>query len=103
MFDQIVAIVEIGQVSTQHLNDVFALVSIDCDLYESTASVLEHLLGKKTYSDGYAGFFDDWYCNRGSPEFGKQRAWAEYTARYKIRFADWGPYLVVGRKFILYA
>src|SRR5262245_4940877 len=30
----------------------FALVSIDCDLYESTASVLEYLLGKQTYSDG---------------------------------------------------
>ena len=57
----------------------FALVSIDCDLYESTASVLEYLLGKQTYSDGCAVFFDDWYCNRGSPEFGEQKAWAEYT------------------------
>lgn len=68
----------------------FALVSIDCDLYESTSSVLEHLLGKKTYSDGCAVFFDDWYCNRGSPEFGEQRAWADYTTRYKTRFTDWG-------------
>ena len=80
----------------------FAVVSIDCDLYESTASVLEYLLGRQTYSDGCAVFFDDWYCNRGSPEFGEQKAWADYTAKYNIRFTDWGPYSVVGRKFILH-
>ena len=80
----------------------FAVVSVDCDLYESTASVLEYLLGKQTYSDGCVVFFDDWYCNRGSPEFGEQKAWADYTAKYKIRFTDWGPYSVVGRKFILH-
>jgi O-methyltransferase len=80
----------------------FAVVSVDCDLYESTASVLEYLLGRQTYSDGCVVFFDDWYCNRGSPEFGEQKAWADYTARYNIRFTDWGPYSVVGRKFILH-
>jgi hypothetical protein len=80
----------------------FALVSIDCDLYESTASVLEYLLGKRTYSDGCAVFFDDWYCNRGSPRFGEQKAWAEYTRKYNVEFTDWGPYSVVGRKFILH-
>jgi hypothetical protein len=80
----------------------FAVVSVDCDLYESTASVLEYLLGKQTYSDGCAVFFDDWYCNRGSPDFGEQKAWADYTAKYKVRFTDWGPYSIVGRKFILH-
>jgi hypothetical protein len=80
----------------------FAVVSIDCDLYESTAGVLEYLLGRQTYSDGCAVFFDDWYCNRGSPQFGEQKAWADYTAKYNIRFTDWGPYSVVGRKFILH-
>jgi hypothetical protein len=80
----------------------FAVVSIDCDLYESTASVLEYLLGKQTYSDGCAVFFDDWYCNRGSPDFGEQKAWADYTAKFKVRFTDWGPYSIVGRKFILH-
>jgi len=80
----------------------FAVVSIDCDLYESTVSVLEYLLGKRTYSDGCAVFFDDWYCNRGSPEFGEQQAWAEFTAKYHIKFTDWGPYSAMGRKFILH-
>lgn len=80
----------------------FALVSIDCDLYESTVCVLEYLLGKRTYSDGCALFFDDWYCNRGSPDFGEQKAWEELTGKYKVRFTDWGPYSVVGRKFILH-
>jgi O-methyltransferase len=80
----------------------FALVNVDCDLYESTASVLEYLLGKQTYSDGCAVFFDDWYCNQGSPEFGERKAWADYTSRYETRFTDWGPYSAVGHKFILH-
>lgn len=80
----------------------FALVSIDCDLYESTSAVLEFLLGQKTYSDGCAVFFDDWYCNRGSPQFGEQRAWAESIRKYNVQFTDWGPYACVGRKFILH-
>ena len=31
-----------------------------------------------------------------------QNGWAAYTAKYKVRFTDWGPYSIVGRRFILH-
>jgi hypothetical protein len=65
-------------------------------------TMLEYPLGRQTYSDGRVVFFDDRYCNGGSPEFGEQKAWSDYTAKYTIRFTDWGPYSVIGRNFILH-
>ena len=66
----------------------FAFVHLDCDLYESTAPVLDHLFRNKSLSDGCALFFDDWYCNRGSPLFGQQKAWAECVKKYNVQFTD---------------
>jgi hypothetical protein len=80
----------------------FAMVHIDCDLYESTMDVLDRLFTIDAFSDGCAIYFDDWYCNRGSPDFGEQRAWADCVAKHKPRFTDWGPYATVGRRFIVH-
>lgn len=80
----------------------FAMVHIDCDLYESTMDVLDRLFTIDAFADGCAIFFDDWYCNRGSPDFGEQRAWAECIARHRPRFTDWGGYATVGRKFLIH-
>jgi hypothetical protein len=80
----------------------FALVHIDCDFYSSTTEVLERLFEIDAFADGCAIFFDDWYCNRGSPDFGEQRAWADCVARFKPRFTDWGAYATVGRRFIIH-
>jgi hypothetical protein len=80
----------------------FALVPIDCDFYESTMDVLDRLFSAGAFSDGCAVYFDDWYCNRGSPDFGEQRAWAECITKYRPRFTDWGAYATVGRRFIIH-
>lgn len=84
----------------------FALVHIDCDLYESAYQVLDHLFGNNMLSDGCALFFDDWYCNRGNPAFGEQKAFAEIKDKYNLVFSgkltNWGPYGIVGRKFIVH-
>ncbi len=86
----------------------FAIVHIDCDFYESTKQVLDHLLGHGMLSDGCTILFDDWYCNRGSPDYGEQRAWADAWSAHRgaspigYRFSDWGPYGVVGRRFIVH-
>lgn len=88
----------------------FALVHIDCDLYESAYQVLDHLFGNDMLSDGCALFFDDWYCNRGSPNFGEQKAFDDVCSKYgigaKVNFGyeitDWGPYGIVGRRFIVH-
>jgi hypothetical protein len=80
----------------------FAMVHIDCDLYESTLDVLDRLFTLDAFSDGCAIYFDDWYCNRGSQEFGEQRAWRECVAKHRPRYTDWGAYATVGRRFILH-
>jgi len=81
----------------------FGFVHIDCDLYESAMDVLVHLFRNKMLSDGCALFFDDWYCNRGSRQFGEQKAWQHITENMpSIAYTDWGPYGIVGRKFIVH-
>lgn len=83
-----------------------ALVHIDCDLYESAYQVLDHLFDRNMLSDGCALFFDDWYCNRGSPKYGEQRCWTEIRTKHigwnPEAITDWGPYGIVGRKFIVH-
>jgi hypothetical protein len=83
-------------------NIKLAMVHIDCDFYESTMDVLDRLFTIDAFSDGCAIFFDDWYCNRGSPDFGEQKAWADCVAKYQPKFTDWGAYATVGRRFIIH-
>jgi O-methyltransferase len=82
----------------------FAFVHLDCDFYESTYQVLMHLFDNDHLSDGCALYFDDWYCNRGSPVYGQQRAWREACLKTKKDYyaSDWGPYGVVGHRFIVH-
>lgn len=84
-----------------NLNEKLAFVHIDCDLYESTFTVLSYLFRNHLLSDGCAMFFDDWYCNRGNPKFGEQRAWAQ-VPKHGYTITDWGAYGIVGRKFIVH-
>lgn len=70
----------------------YALVHIDCDFYESTTQVLEHLFGTDRLSDGAILLFDDFLENRGSPELGQRKAWEECKAKYRPRFTDLGFY-----------
>jgi hypothetical protein len=79
-----------------------AFVHIDCDFYESTMEVLDRLFTIDAFADGCAIYFDDWYCNHGSPEFGEQRAWADCIAKHRPRFTDWGAYATMGRRFIIH-
>ena len=64
-----------------------AMVYIDCDLYRSTVPVLEFV--KDFLQPGTVIVFDDWFCFRGDPMRGEQRAWAEFRARYpSLRFTE---------------
>lgn len=56
-----------------------SVVWIDCDLYESTVSVLDFLTNY--VHDGTVLVFDDWFCFRGSPDRGEQRAFREWLQR----------------------
>ncbi len=81
----------------------FALMHIDCDLYESTVDVLDHCFSRGFVSEGAALFFDDWACNRSMRELGEQRAWSEAVQRYGIEASDCGEYGLMSRKFIVHA
>ncbi len=56
-----------------------ALIFIDCDLYESTVPVLNFITDY--LQSGTIIAFDDWYCFRGSPEKGEQKAFKEWLHR----------------------
>jgi hypothetical protein len=79
-----------------------ALVHLDCDLYESTAQVLEHLVAHNHLADGAMLLFDDWNCNRASPGHGQRRAWKELVERHGLEHSDQGGYGIAGRCFIVH-
>lgn len=80
----------------------FAMVHLDCDLYSSTAEVLDHLFTHDMISDGCCLFFDDWNCNRSSPRFGQRRAWRECVEKHKVEYSDGGDYAVLGHRFTVH-
>ncbi len=53
-----------------------AVVYIDCDLYDSTASVLNFV--KDFLQQGTIMVFDDWNCFYGDPNRGEKRAFREF-------------------------
>jgi len=53
-----------------------AFIFIDCDLYESTVPVLNFITDY--LQSGTIIAFDDWYCFKGNPEKGEQRAFTEW-------------------------
>lgn len=81
----------------------FALIHIDCDLYQSTIEVLDYLFANQHVDEGSAIFFDDYNCNRASPELGERRAWKEIIEKYSVIFSDGGEYGSACRKFIIHA
>lgn len=53
-----------------------AVVWVDCDLYSSTAHVLNFVTEYLQY--GTLLMFDDWFCYRADPNAGEQRAFREW-------------------------
>lgn len=60
-----------------------SMINVDCDFYASTKTVLEFV--RPLLTDGTIIVFDDWYCFRGSPNLGEQRAFNEW----KPTMPDW--------------
>jgi hypothetical protein len=77
-----------------------AVVYIDCDLYESTVPVLEFIT--PLLSDGTIIIFDDWFCFRGHPDRGEQRAFREWTTEHKIRTSPYKQFGWTGLAHIVH-
>ena len=54
-----------------------AIIWLDCDLYSSAKDALK-MIGM-IIQDGTIIVVDDWYCFKGNPERGVQRAWFEFA------------------------
>ncbi len=78
-----------------------AIVWIDCDLYESTVPVLDFITDY--VQDGTVVIFDDWFCFRGDPNRGEQRAFREWLARNpKVTATEFHKFSWHGNSFILH-
>ncbi len=53
-----------------------SIINIDCDLYSSTLTVLNGSLD--LIQDGTILIFDDWFCFKGSPNHGQQKAFSQW-------------------------
>lgn len=60
-----------------------AIIHVDCDLYASAKIALEFVTPLLT--DGTIIIFDDWYCFRGNPNLGEQKAFNEWL----VTLPDW--------------
>ncbi len=61
-----------------------AIVHIDCDLYQSTASALEFVTD--LIGEGSIIIFHDWWMYNGNPSKGEQKAFHEWRAKNQSRF-----------------
>jgi len=64
--------------------------------------VLDFLFGNGILSDGAVLMFDDWNCNRASPNHGQRRAWRECVGKHGISYSDCGDYGSMCHKFIVH-
>lgn len=80
----------------------FAFVHVDCDLYQSTAEVLNHIFDHGMVSEGAIILFDDWNCFRARRDAGERRAWDESVTRYNIEHSDFQYYSDSGAKVIIH-
>lgn len=77
------------------------VIWIDCDLYESTVSVLNFITDYVV--DGTIIIFDDWFCFHGSPQMGEQRAFREWIVKNpSISFSEYMKSGFCGNSFILH-
>lgn len=80
--------------------DKVAIAWVDCDLYSSTVPVLDYLTDR--LSQGAILLFDDWFCFKGDPGRGEQRACGEWLDRNpQISLVPWRQFNWAGQAFIV--
>jgi len=85
----------------REINQV-ALVHIDCDLYESTKTVLN--LIRWNIVDGTVIMFDDWFNYKGDSKKGEQRAFNEFLFENEhITATEYLQYATFCKAFILHS
>ena len=81
----------------------FAMLHIDCDLYQSTIDILDVCFSRRFIADGAIILFDDWNIAIASPLLGERRAWFEIVKKYSVVYSDEGSYGWNAHKFIIHS
>lgn len=81
----------------------FAMLHMDCCLYQSTFEVLDYLLRNGMLSEGCLILFNTYNCNQASPDHGERKAWSRVCARYAIECSDEGAYSWSGHRYIVHS
>lgn len=77
-----------------------AIIHIDCDLYESTKSVLFNV--RPILQEGTILLFDDWFNFKGNKNKGEQRAFYEFFKKEKKwKYIEYQTYATFGKSFIV--
>jgi O-methyltransferase len=77
-----------------------ALIYVDCDLYESTVSVLRFVF--PLLHTGTIIAFDDWYTFNGDPERGEQLALKEFLQQNpEVKLTEYLGFEWCGKSFIV--
>jgi hypothetical protein len=70
----------------------FAMVHIDCDLYESTFQVLDHLITNNMLLPGCLILFDNWASNSHSNNYSERKAWIDINIKHNLDTEHFGLY-----------
>ncbi len=77
------------------------VIYIDCDLYESTRTVLEFIV--PLLQQGTVLCFDDYYCFNGRPDRGEQLAIKEFLNSHQdIEFVEYAHFGWHGKSFLVH-
>lgn len=77
-----------------------AIAWIDCDMYQSTKDVLDNI--RPLLQQGSVLIFDDWFCYKGDPTKGEQRAIKEFLEENKdISLTPFYRFGIVGNSFVV--
>lgn len=80
-------------------NEKISLLHIDCDLYESTHTVLDHIFKNRLLEVGSVIMFDDFNCNRSSDDLGERKAFFELAKEHNLKFEKLREYSSSGVSF----
>lgn len=75
-----------------------ALIHIDCDIYQSTKTVLDGIVNH--LQEGTLLLFDDWFHFKGNKDKGEQKAFFEFMATSQWDFIEYQTYATFGKSFI---
>lgn len=86
------------------IREKISLLHLDCDLYSSTKTILDHFIAQDKFQDGTVVMCDDYNCNRANPGQGQRRALRDTLGAEEspYMYSEFFSYGWHGRAFFLH-